>query len=269
MKMYDHNGVILLHGDSADLLPRIPPADLIVTSPPYDGIRTFGDNDGYDFYQIGMAIADSLAEGGVMCWHTNDQVVDGGYTGTSLRQALWFMDKGGLRLHDRIIVDITRISALAANRWINTWDFVWVFSKGKPKTFNAIKDRPNVTAGKVCDKNTGSAGRRADGSTKYINFKEGYTIPPFGKRTGIWYMPSNIAERSALRLHPSPMPMRLVKDLIRAYSNEGDLVVDPFGGGMTTPYAAQLLRRNGIGIEIHKPYIETAIAKRFCNQPMM
>lgn len=64
------------------------------------------------------------------------------------------------------------------------------------------------------------------------------------------------------------MPMPLAKDLISAYSNPGDLVLDPFSGSGTTAYAAQLLGRRAIGVEIHRPYIEAAIEKRFVHQPL-
>ena len=81
---YDRNGVQLYHGDCGEVLPALDvKADLIVTSPPYDAIREYG-GQGFDFQRCAPPIAAALADGGVMCWHTNDAVVDGSYTGSSL-----------------------------------------------------------------------------------------------------------------------------------------------------------------------------------------
>ena len=93
--MYDRNGIALYHGDCADLLPALGvKADLIVTSPPFGEMREYGGH-GYEFERVAPAIAAALAEGGVMCWHTNDMVEDGGYSGASFDAALWFMREGG------------------------------------------------------------------------------------------------------------------------------------------------------------------------------
>ena len=140
MLAYDRNGVQLYRGDCADILPTLPKADLILTSPPYDAIREYG-GQGFDFQRCAAAIAAALTEGGVMCWHTNDMVENGGYTGSSFDAALWFMREGGLRLHDRIIYHKQgNLGAMAHNRWFQNFDFVWVFSNGKPRTFNPIMD---------------------------------------------------------------------------------------------------------------------------------
>ena len=201
-----------------------------------------------------------------MCWHTNDMVVDGSYSGSSFDAALFFMRQCGLRLHDRIIYDTNRVGTVR-NRWQDTWDFVFIFSEGKPTTFNAIKDRANIAAGKNNTHTKATYGGRDKQAQRGDN-KKNYVIPPYGKRTGIWHYGIGGPERRRERFHPSPMPMRLVKDLIRAYSNPGDLVLDPFSGSATTAYAAQLLGRRAIGVEIHRPYIDVAIERRLCNQPL-
>ena len=266
--LFDRGGVALYHGDSAVLLPALGvKADLIVTSPPYDDMRDYG-GDGFDFAAVAPAIADSLADGGVMAWHCNDKVVDGGYSGRSLRQALAFQELG-LRMHDRLIIGSSRQGAWALTRYIQNWDYCWIFSKGKPKTFNPICDKPNSTAGatRMPIKKTG---RDANGAKPEITYVKIKPRPKTSKRLAYWYIPAGKGHyaRPLGDCHPALMQLPLATDLIRSYSNPGDLVLDPFSGSGTTAYAAQRLGRRAIGIEIHKPYIEAAIERRFVHQPL-
>ena len=266
MLYYEHSDIQLYLGDSADILPSLPPVDLIVTWPPYDGIRSFGGHE-WDFGRIAPVIADSLAEGGVMCWHTNDMVVNGGYTNSSLKAAIAFCDDYGLTMHDRIIVVKEWLGSMAQNRWHNNWDYVWVFSKGKPRVFNPIRDRKNMNAGNRVSNHRGAGGvRGVDGIAPGTDSV--YTIPDYGKRFGIWHIYAGGAPPAGIE-HPARMPDQLAQDLIRAYSNPGDLVLDPFSGSATTPYSALLLGRRGIGVEIHEPYIREAVEKRFRQVPLI
>ena len=59
-------------------------------------------------------------------------------------------------------------------------------------------------------------------------------------------------------LHPTQKPEVLMSYLIKTYSNEGDLILDPFAGSGTTLKAAHLLRRKWIGIEINPDYVQIA-----------
>lgn len=268
MLLYDQDDVQFYHGDCGAVLPQLPPVDLIVTSPPYGGLRSFGGH-GWDFYSVAPAIADSLVDGGVMCWQTDDEVVDGSYSGESFRTALWFMDEAGLRLHDRIIVDREFLVGGVVNRWLAGWNFVWVFSRGKPKTFNPIIDRPNSHAGKIPGGTP--AIRDKEGNVSSGGWRNRYTVPDKGKRQGIWRIPGGFGMEMLPTgdIHPSRMPLRLAYDLVKAYSNAGDLVLDPFSGSGTTAQAAMLQRRRAIGIEIHEPYIHAGIAARFSQRPLI
>lgn len=261
--MYDRNGIALYHGDSAGVLPALSvKADLIVTSPPFEQMREYGGH-GYCFESVAPAIADALADGGVMCWHTNDMVEDGGYSGASFDAALWFMREGGLRLYDRIIAVKSAMPIRGGKRWFQNWDFIFVFTRGAPRTFNQIKDRRNAHSGNIIKVGSHSGMRYENGDVRRRAWD--YTIPEYSKRTAIWQV---LTGSELVVNHPAPMSIRLAEDLIRAYSNEGDLVLDPFSGSGTTAYAAQILGRRATGIEIHKPYIEDAIATRFAHQPL-
>ena len=88
-------GIELVNGDCAAVLPELPPADLILTSPPYDGMREYGGySNAFDSDAIAAACVANLAPGGVLVWVVGDQVVGGGETGTSFRQPLRFMALG-------------------------------------------------------------------------------------------------------------------------------------------------------------------------------
>ena len=272
MPKYERQGVRLFHGDCADVLAALAPvrADLIITSPPYDGIRDYeGASAAYDFHRCAAPIAAALTDGGVMAWHTNDGVVNGGYTNTSLKAALHFCEDLGLVMHDRIIVDRMGLGAFAADRWFQNWDYCWILSKGKPKTFNALEGEPNVSEGKV-RRNRVDGLRNADGAPK-LTFKTLPATPKTSKRRAIWRINSG-SQAQAFHgdiSHPAPMPMRLAQDLISAYSNPDDLVLDPFAGSGTAAYAAMMMGRRAIGIEVHKPYLDEAIERRFAQLPLV
>ena len=58
------------------------------------------------------------------------------------------------------------------------------------------------------------------------------------------------------RFHPTQKPLKLIERLIRASSNEGDNVLDPFGGSGSTLIASKKLNRNCTIIELDEKYIE-------------
>jgi site-specific DNA-methyltransferase (adenine-specific) len=113
--------------------------DLTVTSPPYDGLRDYGGDEFTDevFRGIAQELWRVTCPGGVVTWVVADQI-NGGYSGTSLRQALYFMDLG-FRLHDVLI--LTRMGNLYAGPRYGKIEFGFVLSKGKPRSINLIRDK--------------------------------------------------------------------------------------------------------------------------------
>jgi site-specific DNA-methyltransferase (adenine-specific) len=130
---------------------------------------------------------------------------------------------------------------------------MFVFSKGKLKTFNPIKDRPNICAGKV-----GSWGRnttrQADGSFTESSKKKVNT--EFGMRYNIWRLKTEMNP-----LHPAAFSKQLAEDHIKSWSNEGDLIFDPFLGSGTTGLVAKKLKRDFIGIEKVEEYFDISQAR--------
>ena len=73
--------------------------------------------------------------------------------------------------------------------------------------------------------------------------------------------------------HPTQKPITLLERIIKASSNESEIVVDPFSGSFTTSYVAKQLKRKSIGIEINEEYIKIGlrrlqIATHFNGEPL-
>lgn len=232
--------------------------DLIVTSPPYDDLRTYNNPDAWTFAKfthVAHSMAESLKEGGVIVWVVNDAVIDGSETLTSLRQAGYFRNECGLRVHDTLIWHKPGQGAYPhPSRYYQAFEYMFVLSKGKPKTFNPIEDVPNKNAGSHHKGKIRS--RLPDGSMNKVRDSE-FTVGEYGKRSNVWYMPRTDVNGDTKK-HPATFPMQLAKDHILSWSNPGDLVCDPFAGSGTTCRAAKMLGRRYIGFEINPTYAELA-----------
>lgn len=240
----------IICGDNIEVLKELPDdsIDLTVTSPPYDNLRTY-KGFVWDFEGIAKELYRVTKEGGVVVWVVNDATINGSETGTSFRQALYFRDECGFNLHDTMIYEKVGLSFPDSNRYYQMFEYMFIFSKGHPKTFNPIKDRRNVSAGRKIN----GLDRKKDGS-----FKErtglGKTIKEYGVRFNIWKIPN---QKRGIN-HPAPFPEQLANDHIVSWSNPGDIVLDPFVGSGTTAKMATLNGRNYIGIDISDEYCELA-----------
>ena len=237
--------------------------DLTVTSPPYDNLRTY--NDGLVWNEtIWKHVIEDLfwitKEGGVVVWVVGDATIDGSETGTSFKQALWAMEMG-FRLHDTMIWNKGGFSAVGSLkvRYAPVFEYMFVFSKGAPKSFTPIKDRKNKHGGEMA---SGTI-RQDDGSTKPMS--KTMIINEYGQRYNIWeqYPQGNTSE------HPAPFPEQLARDHIISWSNPGDTVFDPFLGSGTTLKMAKILGRNGIGIEKDPDYFAIAEKRIAAAQPAL
>jgi site-specific DNA-methyltransferase (adenine-specific) len=263
MKKEIINQVIV--GDAVSVLNQIPneSVDLTVTSPPYDNLRTYKgkvkDNvvydDGFSFPFVEMAreLYRVTKKGGVVVWVVNDQVKDGSETGSSFKQALKFQEIG-FKLYDTMIYMKNGSSFPGNVRYNQVFEFMFVFSKGKPKTINVLKDKVNKWAG---TKPFGTPSKRKkDGS---LVKGKSYIVGEFGLRDNVWVIPNgkgySTKDDEAFN-HPAIFPESLAEDHILSWSNEGDVVLDPMCGSGTTLKMAKLNGRKYIGIDINKEYVE-------------
>lgn len=235
--------------------------DMILTSPPYDNLRDYSGESEWN-YELFTKIADKLVtklkDGGVIVWVIGDACVKGSETLSSFKQALYF-NQLGLNLHDTMIFEKNHFANPARNRYHQIFEYMFVFSKGKPKTFNPIKDKP-VKYGKPWGKGTR---RQKDGTLVQTSGNDSGDNK-FGMRTNIWKYTVgsgfNTKDKEAHK-HPAIFPEKLAYDHILSWTNEGDNILDPFSGSGTVGKNCYLLKRNFIGIEISKEYTELSIER--------
>lgn len=232
--------------------------DLTVTSPPYDNLRTYNDSSMWDF-NVFKEVAEQLYRvtkpGGVIVWVVGDAVIKSSETGSSFRQALHFMDLG-FKLHDTMIYEKNGSSFPAraeGNRYSQIFEYMFVLSKGsKPKTANLICDKENKWAGWT---NWGK-GTFRDKEGNLVERKQKPT-PQFSPRNNIWKYNTGAGYTTKDKFafeHPAMYPEALAKDHILSWSNEGDLVLDPFMGAGTTAVCCIETNRNYVGFEIDEKY---------------
>ena len=238
-------------GDSALLMADLPDEsiDLTVTSPPYDNLRNYNGYT-FDFEKIAKQLFRVTKEGGAVVWIVNDATVNGSETGTSFRQALCFMDTG-FKLLDTMIWVKTGGGSCGSNYcYTQNTEYMFVFTKGRPNHVNLLRDRKNISEGQT---RTGHGRRLPNGE---INNEGGRTrsVPAFGKRYNYWYYP----RMRGYGDHPAAFPEQLANDHILSWSNEGDVILDPFVGSGTTAKMALLNNRHYIGFDISQEYVDIA-----------
>ena len=252
---FEQDGVTLYHGDNVQTMREaIPDAsiDLVVTSPPYDNLRTYGGHS-WDFEGVAQQLWRVIKPGGVVVWVVADATVDGSETGTSFRQALRFMEIG-FRLHDTMIYLKERIQFPDCVRYYNAFEYMFVFSRGHPSNVHLIADRENLSAGRI----VGGNERRPDGRLVPRPCASN-VLAEKGVRWNWWKMTHS--QRGVETRHPATFSEPLARDHILSWSNEGDTVLDPFSGSGTTLKMARLMGRKGIGIEIHQEYCDIAVER--------
>ena len=236
--------------------------DLTVTSPPYDNLRTYNGNNDQWGESVWKSIIEELytvtKEGGVVVWVVGDATIKGSETGTSFKQALWAIECG-FNLHDTMIWQKNAIPYdPKCERYWQAFEYMFVWSKGKPKC-NYIKV-PCKNAGKKKANDYGQ--RRPDGTLRTDRHSEDRVIQDTKVKDNVWYQPNTKQKGD----HPASYPEKLASDQIISWSNEGDTVLDPFMGSGTTGKVAKQLDRNFIGIELDETYYNIA-KERIDNSP--
>jgi DNA modification methylase len=244
------------HCDALALLRRLPSQsiDMILTSPPYDNLRTYKGFT-WDFESIAKESFRVLKQGGVLVWVVGDATVNGSETLTSFRQALYFVDACGFRMHDTMIFAKNgKEPNIHHPRYLQSFEYMLVLSKGEVKTFNALVEA-NKLAGKKHGGHTKTQKNGAKGhwgsATKYAEVS---------KRNNIWlYNTGNATSDDDIAFeHPAPYPETLAHDHIFSWSQPGDIVLDYFSGSGTTAKMARNMGRQFIGCDISEEYVSLA-----------
>ena len=250
----------ITNGDSAVVLSTIKSnsVDLVVTSPPYDELRDYNNDSVWDFNsfkKIARQLYRVVKDGGVVVWVVGDSVVKGNKSLSSFKQALYFQQIG-FNMFDIIIYEKAGTAPPHKNRYFNAFEYMFVLSKGNPKTINLLEDKPNKWAN---HSTFGNVTRREQDGT--LTPKGRKVVKPFGVRTNIWRYNNGKGFSTKDKIayeHPAIFPEKLVQDHIISWSNEGDIVLDPFCGSGTVAKVAGLLNRKWVGIEISSEYCKIA-----------
>lgn len=241
----------IANGNCLDLLKELPDEciDLTVTSPPYDDLRTY---KGYtwEFEKIASQLFRVTKIGGVIVWIVSDATIQGSETGTSFKQALHFKEIG-FNLHDTMIWYKDTFNFPDVKRYGNAFEYMFIFSKGTPKTINKICDRKNKWSGTKVH----GTSRNSDGTTSRKSNDKKTAVKEFSERFNVWNIPSEKKNKSG---HPAVFPKKLAFDHILTWSNKGDVVLDPFIGSGTTAIASIEAQRHYIGFEISEEYCQIA-----------
>jgi DNA modification methylase len=236
--------------------------DLTITSPPYDDMRSYNGYVGghksefaghtFPIENIARELYRVTKLGGIVVWVVADATINGSETGNSFRQALCFMNCG-FDLFDTMIYSKPPRGAVGNNRaYWQAFEYMFIFSKGRPKTINLIKDRPN----KESRKGDNGTKRLQDGTLLKLS-RGGYE--DYGRRTNIWEYNIGKGHSSSDDVafqHPAIFPEKLARDHIRTWTNEGDLVYDPMMGSGTVAKMCYLENRCYLGSEISPEYFE-------------
>lgn len=234
-----------------DTMKKMPDTlvDMVLTSPPYDNLR---DYKGYffQFEDIAKELFRIIKKGGVIIWVVGDATDNGSETGTSFRQALFFKEVG-FNLNDTMIYYKNNPMPTTGPRYHQHFEYMFCFSKGQPKTFNPITED--------CKYN-GLANMKNRGTKGELNYKkvERTTEKKIGN-VFFYSIGGGISTKDKVAYnHPAIFPEHLAIDQIKTWSNEGDLVYDPFLGSGTTAKVAHILNRNWLGSEISSEYVDIA-----------
>ena len=244
---------IIYNENCIETLRRMPEEfiDMTLTSPPYDDLREY---NGYHFplEDIASLLFEKTKEGGVVVWVVGDRTIDGNETLSSFRQALMFQSVG-FNVHDTMIYAKNNpIPSDCGKRYRQCFEYMFCFSKGRPKTFNPmmqpIKQEKAFKSFRIT-----KVGRN-DLAHDHVAPKERKVNNIFFYNVGT----SSSKDKIAFE-HPAIFPEQLALDQISTWTNEGDLVYDCFMGSGTTAKAAYVLGRQWVGSEISDEYV--AIAK--------
>lgn len=226
--------------------------DLIVTSPPYDEIR---DYNGYTMNIHGVCYESYrlLKDGGMLCMVINDSTKEYGKSCTTYRVILDCVDNIGFKLFENVIyAKDGRPGAWWNKRFRVDHEYILMFLKGKkPKYFDKEHLKvPAIHAGKMAR----GTQRLTNGNMVLIKDN---IVKDKKCRGTIWKYVTSKSDGDKIKLkHPATFPDKLAEDLILCFSDEGDVILDPFCGSGTTIVMAKRNNRKYIGIEISKEYCE-------------
>lgn len=226
---------------------------LTVTSPPYEGLRTYDGYNEWDFMATAQELYRITMPGGVVVWVVQEQIKKGSESGETSRQRLAFANIG-FRLHHTMVMEKVGGHQHSKVRYGGALEYAFILSKGKPRYFCPHRDKKNKEAGRE----KVFMNRKRDGS---FSPKKKATVNPYGFRSSVWQYATgknNTAKEDYAFEHPALMPEKMAEDFILSWSKVGDLIFNPFAGGGTAMKMALLNHRRYLGFEANPRFVEIA-----------
>ncbi len=255
----------VIHGNAIEILKQLEDnsIDLTITSPPYDKLRNYQNNltgktfDTYfsfPFVEMAQELFRVTKDGGIVVWVVGDQIIDGGESGNSFRQALKFQEIG-FKIYDTMIYHKNGAPFPETGRYSQVFEYMFIFLKGKkPNTVNIIKDKENRWAGHSTFGDRSMRNQNGD-----LKKTTSFTVSKYGSRYNVWYINNGAGFTTKDKFaydHPAMFPESLAEDHVLSWSNPGDLILDPMCGAGTTLKMAKMNSRNFIGIDLVEDYIK-------------
>ncbi|MBD3260756.1 MAG: hypothetical protein GF334_03630 [Candidatus Altiarchaeales archaeon] len=250
----------IYHKACEDFLIRVPEGtfDLILTSPPYAEMRDYVKIPAEEycdwFIPKAKLFYKTLKENGVFVLNIRNNVM-GGRRDTYVYELVHKLNKEvGFDLIDDMIWDKGKmLPNTKGKRPMDCWEFAFVFGKGLDVTWNPDPlrtpyDERSLQRFEAPIKTRWGSSRTEKGQKKV----QPHPLGCFPKNI------LKIGSETSYQGHPAPYPVKFAEWFVKGYSNPGDLVYDPFGGGGTTAVAAQRHGRRWILTEIHEEYIRLA-----------
>ena len=238
-----------------DILLKDKKPDCVITSPPYDTLRKYGEDD-FNFESIATQLYKSVKEGGIVVWIVGDMIIDESESGTSFNQALFFK-KIGFNLHDTMIYGKIGYRYPETYRYLQSFEYMFILTKGRPKTFNPITE---LNKKENTNKSKSVTNRQKDGSltSKVIELKNEHTI------SNIWFYDTGYMKSTTDKIafdHPAIFPLQLAVDHVNSWTKKNDLILDTFLGSGTTLMAAEKHDRVCYGMESNPAYIDVILQR--------
>lgn len=228
--------------------------DLVLFSPPYDGVRDYRGNWTLDLPALGSELLRVVKDGGFAVMVIADGTKNQRKSMTTFRTAVAWEDAGWSLFESVIYSRDGRPGAWWATRFRVDHEHILMFYKGKrprPVTHHDGLRVPSKHAGK---KWTGTQ-RLTDGTL----VKTSATVAADKCRGTIWhYATSNSEGNRTKAKHPATFPDALARDVILALSAPGDVVYDPMMGSGTSVVIAAQEGRRWLGNDFFAEYVEIA-----------
>jgi DNA modification methylase len=245
---FSDDSVLMYNSDCRLILPLLPKVDLILTDPPYNVGKDYGDNgDSRKDYESWcrewlQASCDLLKEtGSVYMKHLPKYgpivlPILGQYVFIS--HIVWPNASGAFHME---------------RRYFPKWEIIYLYGKTDQYIFNRFAERQEPTPENL---RWGPYRTKAQGQMGDI-----WEDIPFVYAGSIHHKEAIMEVGTNSKVHPCQMPEELARRGISFSTNPDAIILDPFMGSGTTLRAAKDLGRKAIGIEIEEKYCEIA-AKR-------